>query len=122
MMKRHSRLLMRGALLVVAGVLLGGLAANRARAEDGKPLYEKNCVMCHGAGGKGDGPAGKMLKPPPGDLATVLKGTSDADIAKVIKEGGKAVGKAASMPAYGSKLSDDQIQSVVQYIKGLSSK
>ena len=90
-----------------------------AAAQDAKAAYDKNCVACHGAAGKGDGAAAKMLKPPPQDFATALKGKSDADVAKVIKEGGKAVGKSPSMPAYGSKLSDDQIKGVVDYIKGL---
>lgn len=91
-------------------------------ADDAKPLYDKSCNMCHGPGGKGDGPAGKMLKPPPADFAAVLKGKTDADITKIIKEGGKALGKSAAMPAFGSKLKDDQIQSIVEYVKGLSSK
>jgi mono/diheme cytochrome c family protein len=30
------------------------------------------------------------------------------------------LGKAATMPAYGAKLSDEQIQGLVPYIKGLS--
>ena len=118
-MRRRSKLVAKGALLVGAGALVAGLVVSSARADDGKALFEKNCQACHGTSGKGDGPAGKMLKPPPGDLATVLKGKSDADIAKVIKEGGKAVGKSASMPAYGSRMSDAQIQDVVQYIKSL---
>jgi mono/diheme cytochrome c family protein len=108
----------RVALLVATCVGVGA-AVSAAQAQDAKQVYEKSCVMCHGAGGKGDGPASKAMKPPPQPFATGLSGTSDADIAKVIKEGGKAVGKAASMPAYGSKLSDEQIQGLVQYIKGL---
>ena len=119
MRKQYSKWVARGVWLVGAGVLFAGFVASSARADDGKQIYEKNCLACHGPGGKGDGPAGKALKPPPGDLATALKGKSDADVTKVIKEGGKAVGKSAIMPAYGSKLNDAQIQSVVQYVKGL---
>ncbi len=113
------RLLTRYALAATAGCALTGLVTSVAVAQDAKAAYDKNCVSCHGAAGKGDGAAAKMLKPPPTDYATALKGKSDADIAKVIKEGGKAVGKSASMPPYGSKMSDDQIKGVVDYIKGL---
>jgi mono/diheme cytochrome c family protein len=109
----------RWATAVASAALLVGAVAGHVQAQDAKAAYEKNCVSCHGAGGKGDGPAAKMLQPPPTDFATSLKAMGDADIAKSIKEGGKAVGKAATMPAYGAKLSDDQIRGVVEYIKGL---
>ncbi len=119
---RIRRPLKKSAAGVVTSCLLVVGVASAAHAQDAKQLYEKNCVSCHGATGKGDGPASKVLKPPPQDLATALKGKSDADITKIIKEGGKAVGKAATMPAYGAKLNDDQIKGVVEYMKGLSSK
>lgn len=114
-----KRLFVTGVVAVSAVCWLVVGNASTARAQDAKQTYDKTCASCHGPGGKGDGAVGKMLKPPPADFGTALKGTSDADIAKIIKEGGKAVGKAATMPAYGSKLSDEQIQGLVQYVKGL---
>jgi len=114
------RTLLKGYVLAVAaGSLITAVTVSAARADDAKATFDKTCAPCHGAAGKGDGAAAKMLKPPPQDFATALKGKGDADIAKVIKEGGKAVGKSPAMPAYGSKLSDDQIKGMVDYIKGL---
>jgi mono/diheme cytochrome c family protein len=113
--------LIKGANIVAMGLWLIGMVG-AAQAQDAKQLYAKNCNICHGPSGKGDGPAGKMLKPAPADFAAVLKGKSDADIAKIIKVGGKAVGKSTAMPAFGSKLKDDQIQSIVEYVKGLGAK
>jgi mono/diheme cytochrome c family protein len=115
---RIRRGLTKTAALALAGGLLISFTGSMAFA-DAKADYDKTCKPCHGASGKGDGPAAKVLKPPPQDFGTALKGKSDADLTKVIKEGGKAVGKAASMPAYGTKLSDDQIQAIVKYIKEL---
>ena len=105
------------AVLAVCWIVVS--SATAACAQDAKQTYEKTCVPCHGANGKGDGTVGKMLKPPPQDFTAALKGVSDADIGKTIKEGGKGVGKAPTMPAYGAKLSDEQIEGLVQYIKGL---
>jgi mono/diheme cytochrome c family protein len=107
---------------VAGGLWLINSAAPAAYAQDAKQLYEKSCNTCHGPSGRGDGPVGKALKPPPADFSTVLKGKADADIAKVIKEGGKALGKSPLMPAFGGKLSDDQINGLVQLVKGFSPK
>jgi mono/diheme cytochrome c family protein len=120
-MAKVSRVI-KGAVGLATGLWLVGPTVRTAQADDAKPIYEKSCNTCHGPSGKGDGPAGKMLKPPPADLGTVLKGKADADIAKVIKEGGKAVGKSAAMPSFGGKLSDDQVKAIVEYVKGFASK
>ena len=114
--------LVKGAAVLATGLWLVSMAAHGAQAQEAKELYQKSCSNCHGPNGKGDGPASKMLKPPAADFATALKGKSDADLTKVVKEGGKAVGKSALMPAFGSKLTDDQIQALIAYVKGFSSK
>ncbi len=35
----------------------------------GRELFQRECAACHGAAGKGDGPAGRALRPPPPSLA-----------------------------------------------------
>ena len=37
----------------------------------GKEMYTSYCSACHGADGKGNGPAARALKLPPADLATL---------------------------------------------------
>ncbi len=111
--------------MLAKGVVVGAIAAtvtgaitSYVWAADAKDLYSDNCASCHGPSGKGDGPAGKMLQPTPANFATVLKGKTDDYIKKIIKEGGAANGKSASMPP-ASDLTDDQINSLVDYIKHL---
>lgn len=47
-------------------------------ATAGKTLYDTNCASCHGATGKGEGPAGASLDPKPADL-TEMSPTDDTD-------------------------------------------
>jgi len=112
------KLLTKGIVIGASIAALTGVLTSYVWAAEAKDLYSDNCASCHGPSGKGDGPAGKMLQPAPADFATALKGKTDDYIKKVIKEGGAANGKSASMPP-ASDLTDDQIKSLVDYIKHL---
>ncbi len=110
-------LLAKGIVVGAAVATVTGAITSYVWAAGAQDLYSDNCASCHGPTGKGDGPAGKMLQPPPADFATALKGKTDDYIKKVIKEGGAANGKSANMPP--ADLTDDQIKSLVDYIKHL---
>lgn len=89
----------------------------------GKTLYQqKGCVPCHGEAGKGDGPVAKSIDPKPTNFtdAKVMSKLTDAQLNKAIKLGGKAVGKAPTMPAYGEKMSDAEIKDVVAFVRSLT--
>ncbi len=114
--------LLSGMTLAVAFLALTFMLCLNVWAQDaGKQAYDEKCAACHGASGKGDGPAGAALTPPPQDFAKSLKGKSDDWIAKATKEGGPAVGLPATMPPFGD-LSDDQVKELVAYMKQLASK
>lgn len=87
----------------------------------GLEVHKANCAKCHGAGGKGDGPAGKLLKTKPADWTdkAAMGKLSDNDLFNVIKNGGGSVGKSKLMPAWKDKLSDQQIWDVVAFIRSL---
>ena len=66
---------------------------------DGAATYTAKCKMCHGAGGEKN-------------FADVAA-KSEADLVKITTDG------KGKMPTYKGKLSDDEIKSVVAYIKSL---
>lgn len=68
---------------------------------EAKTIFATRCQMCHGAAGKGDGPASASLTPKPRDYSDKAWQASvkDEEITKAIVEGGKAVGKSELMPA-----------------------
>jgi mono/diheme cytochrome c family protein len=98
-------------LVIVAGAL-ALCGALQAADESGAALYKRQCAGCHGADGKGQSSMGKAMKLRDLGSADVQK-MSDADLAGVIAKG------KGKMPAYGGKLSQDQIQALVAYIRGM---
>jgi mono/diheme cytochrome c family protein len=111
------------AIALFLSLALGlAFAQSKGDAKAGKALYDANCVGCHGATGKGDGPAAVALNPKPGDMSNgkAMKALSDKFLFDIIKDGGAAVKKAPIMPASGKKLSDQQISDIVAYIRSLA--
>lgn len=69
----------------------------------GKKLFGENCAACHGANGKGDGPAAPALHPHPRDFASPkgwTRGYTIADIYTTLSEGvkGTAMGAYDTIP------------------------
>ena len=79
---------------------------------DGAADYKAKCAMCHGADGKGDTSMGKMMKIR--DLSSAdVQSQSDADLNNIITNG------KGKMPKYDGKLTADQINGLVKYIRTL---
>ena len=83
----------------------------------GKTLYAKNCLSCHGAAGKGDGPAAKDLNKNPGDLSKpAMWEQTDGALFWKLTTGRKP------MPAFESLLDETARWQVVDYIRTLAPK
>src|SRR6266851_1372694 len=95
-------------LLGAAGSLGFGQAANNSAAS----TYKTNCVSCHGQDGRGSA-VGRSLHAADFRSAQVQQ-QSDAHLADVVAEG------RGNMPAFGTRLSKDQIDALVKYIRTLA--
>ena len=89
--------------------------------QETRDRYEFYCTQCHGLKGKGDGINSRFLTVPPRDHTKVdyLETRSDEQLFNAIKLGGRAVGRAPCMPAWGHTFSDDVMHSLVRYIRQL---
>jgi hypothetical protein len=50
-----------------------GTAATSVAVESGPETFQESCAVCHGAKGRGNGPAAAALIPRPSDLSTLAK-------------------------------------------------
>ncbi len=92
---------------------LSGANAPAHEVNFGKPLFEQNCVACHGADGKGN----QMLGAPNLTDNIWLYGGSRVVIAKTIREGRNGV-----MPAHKEIIGDAKIHLVTGYILNENAK
>jgi len=83
--------------------------------------YRYYCMQCHGIAGHGSGVNARDMDVPPRNHSDgkYLKARSDAELFKVIKEGGAAVNKSALMPPWKGTLSDAEIHDMVKHVRHL---
>ena len=90
-------------------------AADDEVITEGATLYQRNCRMCHGESGKGDGPATARIKPAPPDITTAEAQDRMSDGEMFYKI---TVGK-RPMREFESKLSEDERWNVVHFLRTL---
>jgi mono/diheme cytochrome c family protein len=104
--------------------------------QSGKDTFQPSCAVCHGARGKGDGPAAAALLRRPADLATLAKrnGTFPAaHVTGVLKGTDPVVGHGSTgMMVWGAVFladangdqtrADVRINEVVKFIESIQTK
>ncbi len=90
---------------------LSGLTHDSLRSARGQPLFQTNCSVCHGPGGKGNAAIGAA------DLTDKiwLYGVGESPIIKTVTNG-----RSGKMPAWGEILGESKSHLLASYVYGLS--
>ncbi|AAV97493.1 cytochrome c family protein (plasmid) [Ruegeria pomeroyi DSS-3] len=113
---------------VSAGASTSVSVVSDATLAQGETLYQENCASCHGRSLEGqpnwrEPDADGRLPAPPHDESGHTWHHPDSMLFDYTKFGGQATLAAlgveleSGMPAFGEQLSDDQIRSILDYIK-----
>lgn len=91
-----------------------------AMLESGHATYVENCVPCHGAGGRGDGPSSANLDPKPRDHTdrAYMSTLSDEKLAATIRNGGVMQGM-PQMPSH-PHIQGEDMDALVAFVRSLS--
>jgi cytochrome c6 len=85
-----------------------------ANADPAAKTFKANCMMCHGEDGAGSA-LGKRLQTPDLRSKQIQDMPSEA-LEKIVHDGKN------NMPAFGTRLDDDQIKKVIAYVRTLRAK
>ncbi len=93
-----------------------------ALAADAQELYKQTCLKCHGPEGKGDGESLKKVKGKATDWTSKaeMAKLSDQYLFDIIWNGGGGVGKSKIMPAYKTKLKEDQAKALATFVRSFA--
>lgn len=98
--------------LISIGTFALMLAARAADQPAGRDLFASKCTVCHGADASANTPMGKNFKIR--DFRSPeVQAQSDDDITTIISKG------KGKMPAFGDKLSPEQIKDLVSFIRSV---
>jgi mono/diheme cytochrome c family protein len=88
------------------------MAADARSLENGRKSYQINCAVCHGAAGRGDGPATTYGVIPMPLVGPTTRALSDGQIFGIIRNG------RGNMPTY-NRIPDMERWDIINYLRGL---
>jgi mono/diheme cytochrome c family protein len=114
------------ALPLALAALAGACSKSSSQSASGPPseaqeFYTARCVVCHGAGGAGDGPSADGFNPRPHNYTDPAwqASTTDDQIKEIIVKGGVHLGKSPAMPSNTQlKERPEVLDGLVQIIRG----
>ena len=109
----HMRIIF-GLSFALALFIASALAQGQSEPVDGAAVFKKRCSMCHGPEGKGF----SANKTPDFTSSGWQKSITDEEITESVKNGKKGT----PMPAFGSKLSEDEVKAVVGHVRSLGAE
>jgi cytochrome c6 len=103
-------------LSIAALLAVSGFAQpSKGRNGTGARIFQEQCIGCHGADGRGQTEAGRKFKA--ADLTSdAVQQQSDSQLSKVVQNG------KGKMPTFEGRLSNDEIRTVVGYIRELAKR
>ena len=114
-------------LLTLFAVPSNTVSANPLAAYEGRGLYVSYCQLCHGTGGKGDGPLAKAMKISQADLTTTVRARSDIFLKRTITGKGRQTitGRDRhnllidAMPEWKDIFRESQLKALIAYLRFL---
>jgi len=103
--------------LSLATVVLAAFLSATARADEASVIWTKTCAACHGKDGKGQTKMGRKVDVKDYTDPKVQAEIKDDEATKTIKEGIKDDKGKERMKAYGDQYTDDEIKSLIAYLR-----